>query len=144
MWFFINRDEALILLSFHSGRNPDINNPKWENGFIGSLRHFNGKLNENNFIEIMECLKVLSEDFDSDKIDRDFMADIYGILYLTNLWLGKGGRLENIDPKYKNKIDIWMKIYSYAIELLLEYSEQSCEEAFYEYEDYLKGNSNYE
>ena len=43
-----------------------------------------------------------------------------------------------------NKIDIWLKIYSYAIELLLEYSEQSCEEAFYEYEDYLEGNSNYE
>lgn len=140
----MDRDEALVLLSFHSGRNPDINNPKWKNGFIGSLRYFNGKLNEDNFVEVMECLKVLYKDFESDKIDRNLMADIYGIFYQTNLWLGNGGWLENIDLKYKNKIDTWLKIYSYAIEMLLEYSEQSCEEAFYEYEAYLEGNSNYE
>lgn len=140
----MDRDEALMLLSFHSGRNPDINDPKWISGFVGSLKYFDGKLNEHNFIEIMECLKVLSKDFESDQIDRDFMADIYGIFYQTNLWLGKGGRLEDIDSKYKNKIDIWLKIYSNAIALLLEYSEQACEEAFCEYQDYLKGNSNYE
>lgn len=82
----------------------------------------------------------MSKDFESNKLDRNFVADIYGIFYQVNLWLGKGGRLENIAPKYKNKIDTWLKIYSYAIELLLEYSEQSCEEAFYEYENYLEGN----
>lgn len=140
----MDREEAFTLLSFHSGRNPDINNPKWVNGFVGSLKYFDGTLNENNFIEIMECLKVLSKEFASDQIDRNFMADIYGILYQTNLWLGRGGRLENIDCEYKNKIDIWLKIYSNAVALLLEYSEQSCQEAFYEYQDYLEGNSNYE
>ena len=140
----MDRNEALILLSFHSGRNPDINNPKWENGFIGSLRYFNGKLNENNFIEIMECLKVLSKDFKSSKIDRNLMADLYGIFYQANVWLGKEGRLDTIDSECRQKIDVWLKIYSYALEMLLEYSEQSCEEAFYEYEDYLEGNSNYE
>lgn len=140
----MDREEALMLLSFHSGRNPNINDSRWENGFIGSLRKYNGNLNEDNFIEIMECLKVLSKDFSSDKIDRELMADVYGIFYQANLWLGKGGRLDNIDSENKNKLDKWLKIYSYAVELLLEYSEQSCEEAFYEYEDYLKGNSNYD
>lgn len=49
-----------------------------------------------------------------------------------------------IDSECRQKIDVWLKIYSYAIEMLIECSEQSCEEAFYEYEDYLEGNSNYE
>lgn len=140
----MNREEALISLSFHSGRNPDINDARWENGFLGSLRKYSGKLGENNFIDLMECLKVIAIEFDSDKIDRNLIADLYGIFYQTNLWLGKGGSLDNIDIKNKKKLDIWMKIYSYAITLLLDYTEQSCEEAFYEYEDYLEGNTNYE
>lgn len=144
----MNREEALILLSFHSGRNSDFNNPKWENGFIGSLRYFDGKLNENNFIEVMECLKVLFKEFVEKTIDRNLMADIYGIFYQANLWLRKGGALENIEVQYKNKIEEWLKIYSYAVALLLEYSEEFEEEefykeVFYEYNNYLEGISNY-
>lgn len=56
----MTKEEAYILLSFHSCRNNDIENKKWENGFLGSLRPFQGKLYECNFIEIMECLKVMS------------------------------------------------------------------------------------
>lgn len=140
----MTREEALISLSFHSGRNSDIDNPRWGNGFLGSLRKFNGKMDENNFIDLMECLKVLAKEFGSDKVDRNLMADVYGIFYQTNLWLGKGGILENIDIQSKIKLDVWMKIYSYAITLLLDYTEQSCEEAFYEYEDYIEGNINYD
>ena len=32
--------DLLVELSFHSGRNEDIKNPKWENGFLGSLRPY--------------------------------------------------------------------------------------------------------
>ncbi|WP_335993961.1 hypothetical protein [Fusobacterium polymorphum] len=39
----MNIELAKELLSFHSCRNDDINNPKWENGFLGSLRPFQGK-----------------------------------------------------------------------------------------------------
>ena len=59
----MTKEEAYILLSFHSCKNNDIENEKWENGFLGSLRPFQGKLYECNFIEIMECLKVLADDF---------------------------------------------------------------------------------
>ena len=140
----MNREEALISLSFHSGRNSDINDARWENGFLGSLRTCGGILNENNFIDIMECLKVLAIEFDSNKIDRNLIADLYGIFYQTNLWLGKGGSLDNIDYEIKKKLDIWMKIYSYAIAVLLDYTKQSFEEAFYEYECYLEGYTNYD
>ena len=36
----MTKEEAYILLSFHSCRNNDIENEKWENGFLGSLRPF--------------------------------------------------------------------------------------------------------
>lgn len=49
----MTKEEAYTLLSFHSCRNNDIENEKWENGFLGSLRPFQGKLYECNFIEIM-------------------------------------------------------------------------------------------
>lgn len=55
-------EEAKGLLSYHSGRNPDFKNPKWENGFLGSLRPFTGSLNKDNFIEVMECLMYLLEE----------------------------------------------------------------------------------
>ena len=45
----MNIELAKELLSFHSCRNDDINNPKWENGFLGSLRPFQGKIYEKNF-----------------------------------------------------------------------------------------------
>ena len=59
----MERKQALILLSFHSGRNPDIDNDKWINGFLGSIRKFDSKLIKKNFIQLMECLKVLAIDF---------------------------------------------------------------------------------
>ena len=55
----MNIELAKKILSFHSCRNDDINNPKWKNGFLGSLRPFQGKIYEKNFKEIIECLKTL-------------------------------------------------------------------------------------
>ena len=77
----MNQEEALLVLSFHSGRNTNINDPRWENGFLPSLRKFDGKLNENSFIEIMECLKALTKMFESNKVDKNLMADLYTIFY---------------------------------------------------------------
>lgn len=36
----MNKEEAKELLSYHSGTSEDIHNPKWESGFLGSLRPF--------------------------------------------------------------------------------------------------------
>ena len=59
----MDKAEAKELLSFHSSRNSDIHNPKWINGFLGSLRPFCGELRKDNFIEVMECLKALKDEF---------------------------------------------------------------------------------
>ena len=141
----MTREQALVLLSYHSARNLDCKNPKWENGFVASLRKFNGSVIEKDFIEVMECLRVLAKEFESEKIDRNLMADIYEILYSTTSWLGEGGLLSDINSEMKKKLECWMKIYSYAVALLLDYTKPDCyEKAFDEYNDYLKGISNYE
>lgn len=114
-----------------------IKNPKWINGFLGSLRKFNNEIIEGNFIDVMNCLKVLSTEFASDVVDKNLLADVYGILYQTTVWLQDGGLLSNIDNKTKDKIKYWMQMYSYTIVLLLDYSEQAHKEAFMEFDDYL-------
>lgn len=133
----MTREEAKLSLSFHSGRNSDIKNPKWINGFLGSLRKFDGDIIEENFIDVMKCLKVLATDFASDTIDKNLLADVYGILYYTTVWIQEGGLLSDIDSEIKNKISYWMQMYSYAIALLPDYSEQAYQEAFMEFDEYL-------
>ena len=71
-------EEAKELLSYHSFRNENVEDPREINGFLGSLRPFKGELNENNFIEVMECMKVLQDEFSQKQVDdypphtRDF------------------------------------------------------------------------
>jgi len=48
----MDKEEALLLLSFHSTRNSDIDNPKWENGFLGILRPFKGELTDAIFMKL--------------------------------------------------------------------------------------------
>ena len=79
----MEKDEARKLLSFHSGRNSDIHDPRWKNGFLGCLRPFCGELREENFIEVMECIKTLKEEFNSAMVERDMIADIVSIVHLT-------------------------------------------------------------
>ena len=75
----MNTELAKELLSFHSCRNEDIDDPRWENGFLGILRPFQGELNEKNFIEIMECLKVLVPEIQKENIDKNIVSDIMNI-----------------------------------------------------------------
>lgn len=84
--------EAKELLSFHSGRNSDIDNPKWKNGFLGSLRPIKG-LNRGNFIEVMECLRTLKDEIAAPLIDREIVCDIVGITHLTRAWASPQGML---------------------------------------------------
>ena len=86
-------EEAKERLTYHSGRNENVEDPKWVKGFLGSLRPFRGELIEDNFIEVMECMKVLQGEFEQDKIDRNMLSDIVGITYLARTWAAPYGML---------------------------------------------------
>ena len=132
----MNIELAKELLSFHSCRNDDINNPKWENGFLGSLRAFQGKIYEENFKEIIECLKTLKMEIKKENIDKNIVSDIISIIHLTRVWvsekgmLGENNLLTNEQTKY---LLTWVDIIESCFMYLLE---GTSEEAFLDYNDY--------
>lgn len=130
---------AKELLSFHSTRNSDIQNPKWKNGFLGSLRPFCGELREENFTEIMECLKALKDEFSSTTIDKELVSDLVAITHLARVWASPTGMLGSnhlLTEEQTNRLLTWVDIIEVCFFYLLDDDE---EDAFSDYEDYLDG-----
>ena len=132
-------DQAKELLSFHSCRNNDIHNPKWSEGFLGSLRPFRGELREENLIEVMECLKALKEEFLAPAVDREIVSEVVGIVHLTSAWASPDGMLGSnrlLTEAQTRRLLAWADIVEGCFLYLLEGAE---EEAFADYQDYLEG-----
>lgn len=133
----MDKEKAKELLSFHSGRNSDIQNPKWKGGFLGSLRPFRGKLPEENFIEIMECLKALKNEFSALSIEKEVIADLVAIIHLTRVWASPSGMLGRnhlLTQEQTELLLVWIDIIETGLMYLLDGDE---EDAFRDYEDYL-------
>lgn len=133
----MDKEKAKELLSFHSGRNSDIQNPKWKDGFLGSLRPFRGKLPEENFIEIMECLKALKNEFSTPSIEKEVIADLVAIIHLTRVWASPSGMLGRnhlLTQEQTELLLVWIDIIETGLMYLLDDDE---EDAFGDYEDYL-------
>lgn len=131
-------DEAKELLAYHSGRNGNIDNSKWINGFLGSLRPFRGELIESNFIEVMECMKVLQNEFMQDKVDKYILSDIVGITYLARIWASPEGMLGSnklLSEEQTAKLSLWVDIIQETLVWLLD---DAPEEAFSSYKMYLE------
>lgn len=130
----MTKEEAYILLSFHSCRNNNIENEKWENGFFGSLRPFQGKLYECNFIEIMECLKVLADDFMKPTINQTLLSDVYSIIHLGRRWIDGA---DFVTQEQQKQIIEWVDMIQDCFYYLLE---GDIDTAFLEYEEYKIDN----
>ena len=138
---YMDINKAKELLSLHSGRNNDIHNPKWKNGFLGSLRPFRGELNEENFIEIMECLKTLKSEISAPTIEQAIVSDIIGIIHLTRAWTSPYGMLscnQLLTEEQTKCLLTWIDIIECCFMYLLENDE---EDAFFDYEEYLNNKN---
>jgi hypothetical protein len=116
--------EARELLQMHSGRHGDTNHPKWEFGFLGSLRPYSG-LRIENFHEVMACLRVLAGELeDGTTCDKDLIAAIWGICHLGRSWgVESGGMLRSnglISTDEVDRLDSWINQISYAMFCLLD------------------------
>ena len=134
--------EAKKILSLHSGRDGDTDDPKWQRGFLGMLRPFNGELIETNFHEVIECLQVLSSELRSgEMIDRGVTSDIVGIVHLTRCWaLEPDGMLRRnklISEGDQVRLEKWIRIIEYAFMMTIDSNEPG--ETFAEYRDYCEG-----
>lgn len=136
---FKDKNEAKELLSFHSTRNEDIDNLKWEKGFLGSLRPFCGELYEENFFEVMECLKTLKDEFSEAAIDRGIISDVVAIIHYARVWSASEGMLGSnhlLTEEQTRHLLAWTDIIETCFMFLLE---DNVEDAFFDYEDYLNG-----
>lgn len=135
----MDKIQAKELLSFHSTRNEDVHNPKWENGFLGSLRPFRGELYEENFFEIMECLKTLKDDFVAPTLEQGVVSDIVSLIHLTRVWAspyGMLGRNHLLTEEQTKLLFAWVDIIETCFMFLLE---DDPETAFAIYKDYQDG-----
>jgi len=133
----MDKNKAKELLSFHSTRNSNIDDPRWENGFLGSLRPFRGELFKENFIEVMECLKALKDELTASTIDQGIVSDIVSIIHLTRVWASPNGMLGSnhlLTEEQTKHLLAWVDIIESCFMFLLE---DDLEEAFIDYEDYL-------
>ena len=139
----MNRSEALELLRYHSSDHDDIDNPKWETGFLGMLRPFRGNLLEENFHELMAILKVLAPDFRNDKIDREIVNSFWGICHFGKAWgVDPEGMLRQnnlIEADQIKRLATWIDCISYTVALLLNGIDN--ETAFEVYESYKRSKS---
>ena len=135
----MDKNKAKEFLSFHSTRNEDIDNLKWEKGFLGSLRPFCGELYEENFFEVMECLRTLRNKFSGAAIERGMISDIVAIIHYTRVWSAPDGMLGSnhlLTEEQTKHLLMWTDIIESCFMFLLE---GDAEDAFIGYEDYLDG-----
>jgi len=141
----MNIEQAVEALSFHSGRNENTEDPRWENGFMGCLRPFqNMGLVAENFHDIFKCLRALFSFIQkSERLDKGLVSDMAGILHLGRAWaVHEDGMLRSNDLITKEeagKIDDWLFCISYAWTMLLDGQDES--EVFGEYEELYSGES---
>ena len=126
--------EAIELLLLHSFMGDDVENPKMTTGFLGSLRPYK-ELDERNFEEIMQALRVLAPRFQDEKIDQKILSALWCICHLGRAWgVHPDGMLRRnnlIAEADSQRLDEWIDAVSYAVMMLLE---GDIEEAFANYE----------
>lgn len=132
----MNIQDAKELLSLHSGRNKDVDNGKWKNGFLGSLQNFKGILSEENFIEVMECLKVLKDKFYAEIIDREVVLDVVTIIHYSRGWATSGMLVTVLSQAQTKQLFLWCDIIEECPMYLLDGNEDN---AFFVYNEYLDG-----
>lgn len=136
----MNIETALLELSFHSARNENIDDPRWQNGFLGSLRPYRGfSLVEQNFHNVMKCLKALEIYLkDSDKLCKDLAANVSSIITFGRAWAvheqGMLRRNKLIKASQTKTIEEWIDCISYAWTVLLDTNDS--ELAFEYYDGY--------
>ncbi|WP_342551587.1 hypothetical protein [Paenibacillus sp. FSL R7-0652] len=135
--------EAVLLLKCHAFSHDDVNHPKMQNGFLGSLRPFRGHLIEANFHELMRILRILAPELSTSALDREVMACLWSINHLARAWAvepeGMLRRNHLITDEQAALMEEWLNLFSYAVMILIE--DGGAHEAFWEYEQYMLDRS---
>ncbi|RZQ63910.1 hypothetical protein [Amycolatopsis suaedae] len=126
--------EARETLLFHSCAHPDVDDPRWQRGFLGSLRPFTG-LREENFHEVMSALRTLAEPLGADLVPREVVSAVVSICHFGRAWgVAPDGMLRGndlISDADAARLEEWIWSISHALTMILD---GDVAEAFDEYD----------
>lgn len=117
-------EEARERLRFHCGSHPDIEDPRWEQRFLQSLRPYRG-LDEVAYHDLNACVDAVSDHLqNSGTLDRDVINSLWGICHFARAWaLAEDGVLRRnnlITPADQEKLDGWITSISYRVAMWLD------------------------
>jgi hypothetical protein len=132
----MTEQEAIEVLGFHCGVDERIDDPRWVNGFLGTLRPYRGLL-ERNFHEVMAALATLAERLHANDVPRAALSSLIGICHLGRAWgVHPDGMLRRnnlISPDDVTRLERWIETISYATMMVLDgYSASDKRELGYE------------
>ena len=121
----MTQEEALELLSLHAGMHPDFEHPKFATGFLRMIRPYQGHLVEDNFIEVMECIRVIGPSLHKgDLASHSAITSIWTLCHFARIWgLTRKGKLfrENdlLSDDDQTTLDEWLIMISDVTQQLL-------------------------
>ncbi len=79
----MNKKEAIEELLFQSSRHRDVDNIRWEKGFVEQLRYSNLDilLLEENFHMIVFSIYILRNEFEKEKITKEILSCLFSIIF---------------------------------------------------------------
>lgn len=135
----MDTSNAIHLLKCHAYAHDDVHLPKAENGFLGSLRPFQGELKEENLHEMMVVIRVLAAKLGEPALDREIVSCLWTICKLGRAWaVEPNGMLRSnglITEEQVERMENWLDLISYAVMILLDDGGE--EEAFCGYREYV-------
>ena len=115
--------EAKERLRFHCGSHPDSEDPRWEQGFLPSLRPYRG-LDEKAYQDLTACVDAVSDHLRrAETLDREVIDSLWRICLFSREWgLAEDGMLRRnglITPADQKRLDEWITTLSYRIAIWL-------------------------
>lgn len=99
-------EEAKHLLQAHAGRVAETDSTTWQRGFVVIHRSIHDDDDEKNFLEIMECIRVLAPAIaSSPTVDRELMAALWSLIYLPRMWAFNPQQLDALTRDRRLKLD---------------------------------------
>ena len=123
----MTRDEAIEELSYHCGANPNIDDPRWQCGFLSMLRPYQG-LRQETYDHLIRCVRSLVPHLGHDPVlDRRVVSSLWGICHLARMWgLHPEGMLRSnnlISDADLQTLEAWVEDLSYDVLMVLDGGE---------------------
>lgn len=80
-------DTAVEELTFHRGSNPRIDDPRWDKGFLQTLRPYSGSLDREAWAGVIDCVDAVAHHLTTAQaLDRSVVSSLWAIVHIGRAW----------------------------------------------------------